>query len=65
MIIIENDPNRIFIMAGEAVPACSTLTPEQAAAPHIDDLFNDPDVCRRVGRLISEAPRRQQQDGSH
>jgi hypothetical protein len=65
MIIIENDPSRIFKIAGTAAPDASTRTQEDAAALRVEALFNDLDVCRRVGTLISEAARRQQQVGSH
>jgi len=65
MIIIENNPSRIFKIAGTAAPDASTWTQEDAAALRVEELFNDPEVCRRVGMVISEAARRQQQVGSH
>ena len=64
MTIIENDPSRISKIAETDAPGASARTQGDAAAPDIDDPFNDPEVCRRVGKVISEAVRRPQEIGS-
>jgi hypothetical protein len=46
--------------ASPAVQASETpkATPDKIPAPTIDELYSDPEVCRRVGDLISAVTRR-------
>jgi hypothetical protein len=64
MTIIENDPNRISKVAETDASGASARVEAEAAAPDIDDPFNDPEVLRRVGKVISEAVRKPQKIGS-
>jgi hypothetical protein len=61
MTIVKNDPSRIAKIAETDAPGASARARRDAAAPDIDDPFNDPEVCRRVGKMISEAVRRPQE----
>jgi acyl-CoA hydrolase len=54
MIIIENDRTRLFSVVGAPyVPDASDRKSDPVTQP-IEDLTNDPEVCRRVGELIAE-----------
>jgi hypothetical protein len=54
MIIIENDRTRLFSVVGAPyVPDASDRKSEPPVQP-IQDLSNDPEVCRRIGELIAK-----------
>jgi hypothetical protein len=54
MIIIENDRTRLFSVVGAPyVPDASERTSDPVVQP-IEELSNDPEVCRRVGELIAK-----------
>jgi hypothetical protein len=58
MVVVENKPGRFFTVVNEAgVPDAATM-PEPAEAPSIEDLFSDPEVCRRVGNIIAKGARK-------
>ena len=60
MTLIESDPSRIAKIAETDASGASARIEGEAAAPGIDDLINDPEVLRRVGKVISEAARKPQ-----
>jgi hypothetical protein len=59
MIVVEDNPTRFFTVVGAAyVPEASNPTLDRVTTLSMDDLFNDPEVCRRVGAVIAEAAKR-------
>jgi hypothetical protein len=75
MIIIGNKPGRFFSSDRDDGEPSATLA-DNVASYSNEDLFADPEVCRRVGRIIakgaghrrpqrSPTPRRNDSDGSN
>ncbi len=55
MIVVEDNPTRFFTVVGAAyVPEASNRALDRVATLPVDDLFNDPEVCRRVGTVIAQ-----------
>jgi hypothetical protein len=58
MIIVSNKTGRLFDGDGGGASGAGDAPAQDGLPPYsIDDLFADPQVCRRVGRIISEGAR--------
>jgi hypothetical protein len=54
MIVVEDNPTRFFTVVGAAHTPEASNTADGVATLPMDDLFNDPEVCRRVGAVIAQ-----------
>jgi hypothetical protein len=65
MVVVSNKPVRFFASDRDE-PGPGAATPADGLAPYsVEDLFADPEVCRRVGRIIAKgAERRRPQGGT-
>jgi hypothetical protein len=55
MVVVENKPGRFFKILDDAGAAPASGAPlDGNDALSIADLFNDPEVCRRVGNIIAK-----------
>lgn len=54
MVVVENKPGRFFKVLDDAGAAPASPASLDGNEPlSIADLFNDPEVCRRVGNIIA------------
>jgi hypothetical protein len=55
MVVVENKPGRFFKILDDAgASAASGAALDGSDALSIEDLFIDPEVCRRVGNIIAK-----------
>jgi len=54
MIIIENDPTRLFSVVGAPYVPDASDHKFDPVVQEIEELSGDPEVCRRVGELIAK-----------
>ena len=59
MIVVGNKPGRSFDAEGDnGGPVVSIATSDEVSSYAMEDLFADPQVCRRVGSIISTGAER-------
>jgi hypothetical protein len=58
MIHVDRDGRESSIAAGIGAERDSPAQCDHIATPALDELLNDPEVCRRVGLVIAKAVQR-------
>jgi hypothetical protein len=59
MIVVSNKLGGIFIPVVDAsAPGAPSKAADEVPSYRVEDLFADPEVCRRVGSIISKAAER-------